>query len=180
MPGRSRRSRTACYVRRTSHARRPHHTSQGVKSRHMAAAVIITPRHLRHAVTNRKDGNCDSSGTRDPKCETDWPDICPWWAYQMYRHATGDFSSPEWWEYQLGLRDGFPIKRQTRENLIRKYLGLSLATDAPSRPVIAGPAGSDPRCGDHSPAAHLQNFPPGEERGDSAAAAERRRLSRLR
>jgi len=73
----------------------------------MAAAVTITPRHLRHAATKRKDCNCDSSGTRDPKCEKDWPDICPWWAYQIYRQATGDFSSPEWWEYQLRLRDGF-------------------------------------------------------------------------
>jgi hypothetical protein len=69
--------------------------------------MAITRQHLRHAVTHRKDCYCDKSDTRDPKCEKDWPDICPWWAYQLHRHDTGDFSSPEWWEYQLGLRNSY-------------------------------------------------------------------------
>ena len=60
---------------------------------------------LHHAITHRKDCNCDKE--RDPKCEAEWPDSCPWRAYQLHRHSTGDFSSPEWWAYQLGLREDY-------------------------------------------------------------------------
>jgi hypothetical protein len=69
--------------------------------------MAITAKHLRHALTHRKDCNCYKSEERDPKGEKEWPDMCPWWAYQIHRHATGDFSSPEWWNYQCGLRDDF-------------------------------------------------------------------------
>ena len=69
--------------------------------------ATITTRHLRYAVTHRKDCNCDSSDKRDPKCEEQWPDICPWHAYQLHRHTTGDFSCPGWWAYQQGVTDSF-------------------------------------------------------------------------
>ena len=25
----------------------------------------------------------------------EWPDLCPFWAYQLHRHITGDFSGPK-------------------------------------------------------------------------------------
>jgi hypothetical protein len=73
----------------------------------IAGMATITPRHLRHAVTNREDCDCYKSEYRDPKCEKGWPDIGPWWAYQMHRRISGDFSSPEWWAYQLRQREDF-------------------------------------------------------------------------
>lgn len=68
-------------------------------------SITITARHLHHAATVRKD--CDCNQTRDPRCEAQWPDICPWWAFQLQRVVTGDFSSPEWWAYQVRQRDDF-------------------------------------------------------------------------
>ena len=73
----------------------------------MAVVATITARHLRHAVTHRKDCDCYDLDERDPRCEEQWPNICPWHAYQLHRHATGDFSSPGWWAYQQGLTDSF-------------------------------------------------------------------------
>jgi hypothetical protein len=69
--------------------------------------VVITPQMLRHAVTHRKNCTCYKSDERDPNCTKDWPDICPWWAYQLHRHITGDMASPEWWAYQCGFRDDY-------------------------------------------------------------------------
>lgn len=68
---------------------------------------IITSRHLQYAVEHRKDCNCYKSDHRDPRCAQAWPDLCPWWAFQLYRHMTGDFSSPEWWDYQIGRRKDY-------------------------------------------------------------------------
>jgi hypothetical protein len=74
----------------------------------MAGPTARNPSHaLLHAVTHRKDCGCYKSEERDPKCAQTWPDICPWRAYQFYRFNTGDFSSPEWWAYQLGEREGY-------------------------------------------------------------------------
>jgi len=56
--------------------------------------VTITARHRLHARTHRKECSCYKSEERDPKCEKDWPVICPFWANQLYRHTTGDFSGP--------------------------------------------------------------------------------------
>jgi hypothetical protein len=61
----------------------------------------ITLQHLWHARTHRKGCGCYKSEERDPKCAKDWPEICPWWAMQLHRHQTGDFSSPEWWARQI-------------------------------------------------------------------------------
>jgi hypothetical protein len=69
--------------------------------------MTITRQHLKHAITHRKSCACDKPASRDANCEREWPDICPWWAYQLHRHLTGDFASPEWWEYQLGIRDDY-------------------------------------------------------------------------
>jgi hypothetical protein len=69
--------------------------------------ATTTAQYFRHALTHRKGCSCYRSEEHDPKCEKAWPDICPWWAYQLHRHNTGDFSSPEWWPYQQGLRDDF-------------------------------------------------------------------------
>src|SRR5262249_10468855 len=46
-------------------------------------AKPLPHRHLRHAVTNRKDCGCHKSDFSDPKCERRWPDLCPWCAYQL-------------------------------------------------------------------------------------------------
>ena len=73
---------------------------QGITVKILKATIImtrvtITARHLWHARTHKRDCSCGKSDEpRDPKCETDWPGICPHWAYQLYRHRTGDFSGP--------------------------------------------------------------------------------------
>jgi hypothetical protein len=56
--------------------------------------AVITPHILWHARTHEKDCSCYKSETRDPKCEQKFPAICPWWAYQLQRHITGNFSGP--------------------------------------------------------------------------------------
>jgi hypothetical protein len=63
--------------------------------------------HFKHAVTHRKECGCYKAEEREPKCEKRWPDICPWWSYQMHRHVSGDFRAPEWWAWTLGLRGGY-------------------------------------------------------------------------
>jgi hypothetical protein len=90
-----------------------------------------------------------------------------------YRHATGDFSSPERRGFRLARGMAAPTKRQTRENLIRKYPGLSLATDCPGLPVVAGLAASDPRFGDPCPAGYPSELSARRAAGDSAAAVDR-------
>ena len=67
------------------------------------AKATITARHLFHARTHKKDCGCNKSEVRDSKCEKEWPDLCPWWAMQMHRHNTGDYSNPEWWRAQLNM-----------------------------------------------------------------------------
>lgn len=62
-----------------------------------------TARHLFHARSHQKDCGCYKDDARDPQCAKIWPGICPWWAYQLHRFNTGDFSSPEWWRRQLNM-----------------------------------------------------------------------------
>lgn len=60
----------------------------------MEMTTTINARYLMHARTHKKDCDCQKSEYRDLKCEAAWPDICPWWAYQLERHITGNFSGP--------------------------------------------------------------------------------------
>lgn len=62
--------------------------------------VWIEERHLEHARAHRKDCHCYKDDERDPECARDWPDLCPWWAMQLHRHQTGDYSNAEWWAWQ--------------------------------------------------------------------------------
>lgn len=58
---------------------------------------MITARHLEHAQAHSKRCACYKSEIRDPACEAAWPDICPWWAYQLDRHITGNYSGSAPW-----------------------------------------------------------------------------------
>ena len=63
----------------------------------------ITNQSLRHARTHKRTCNCYKSEFRDSECAKDWPELCPWWALQLHRHITGDFSNRDWWLWQLNM-----------------------------------------------------------------------------
>jgi hypothetical protein len=54
----------------------------------IAAAMIF------HGRTHLKTCGCYKDESRDPACVKDWPELCPWWGYQIHRHISGDFSGP--------------------------------------------------------------------------------------